>query len=158
MYSVESEINGKEVVERGLVYGLKDYADVSEMHIEENIEYVMCVAATSKGVLSQKCGTSSTATSYAMTMTQDIESMSARGLSAAYYVRGYAKLGDGSYVYSPVYTYSIFGVVKSLYDKNLMATEISHNYLYDIILSVVEPNYPKVEFDIGNELVPVITE
>lgn len=156
VYSAESKINGFEVVERGLIYGLKGYASEDEINIEENSDYVMHAAATSAGVAPVKYGTTDTAISYVMTLTQDIKSLTVAGLEAEYYVRAYAKLSDGSYTYSDVGTFSIYGVSKALYDRKLMGTEAKHNYLFNNILSVVNPEYEKVEYPGVSSVVPIV--
>ena len=146
MYSVETEIGGKEVVERGLVYGLGGYADKEEVLVGATSEYVKSYAATSAGKLSANVSESDTAESYAMTMVQNIGTTSVEGLQAEYYVRVYAKLSDGTYVYSDVESFSVYGVADTLYKENQMTTETGHNYLYDNILSVVNKDYTKVDF------------
>lgn len=133
-------------MEKGLIYGLKDYASVDEMHIDENSDFVFHSAATAAGKMITHHGSSATSTSYTMTMIQNIENMSVAGLKAVYYVRGYAKLSDGTCVYSPVNTYSIFQVASILYNEQYMRSEEQHNYLYNNILKVADESYESVEY------------
>ena len=154
IYSVEPEINGKKVTERGLVYGLAGYASKGEMYVGANTEYVKAFAATDAGKMSENVSkTSSTAQSYAMTMIQNIGTTSVAGLQAEYYVRVYAKLSDGTYVYSDVDSFSVYGVADFLYKNNKMSTEAGHEYLYNNILSVVQKDYPTVGFNWENTVV-----
>lgn len=153
VYAVEPEINGKEVVERGLVYGLAARADESEMYIGADSQYVKAFAATAAGEMDAQLSESSTAKSYAMTMVQNIGSITVAGLEAEYYVRVYAKLSDGTYVYSDVQSFSLYSVADVLYSGNLMNTQESHDYLYNNILSVVKKDYPTVDFQWSNTLV-----
>ena len=69
-----------------------------------------------------------------------------------YYVRAYAKLSDGSYLYSKVYSYSIYDVAKKLYDNALMSTYAGHRYLYEDILTVVDSNYKEVKYNWGGTI------
>lgn len=68
-------------------------------------------------------------------------------------VRAYAKLTNGTYVYSDVSSYSVYDIADTLYQNNNMSTEDRHNYLYDNILSVVNPAYETKEFDYGGTVV-----
>lgn len=150
VYSVEPEIDGKAVVERGLVYGLGGYASKDEMYVGADTKYVKAFAATSVGKLSKNVSESSTAESYAMTMIQNIGNTTVQALQAEYYVRVYAKLEDGTYVYSDVESFSVYGVADYLYKYNEMNTEEGHNYLYNNILVFVNKEYPVVEYDWNN--------
>lgn len=152
VYSVENEISGKEVVERGLIYGLGGYADKSEMLFGAASEYVKSYAATAAGKLDISVSKSGTAQTYAMTMVQNIGRTSVAGLQAEYYVRVYAKLSDGTYVYSDVETFSVYGVADKLYRENQMTTQEGHNYLYDNILSVVNKDYEQAGFSWKNTI------
>ena len=47
------------------------------------------------------------------------------------YVRAYAKLRDGSIVYSDTEEFSVFEVSSYLYDNGMMLNPTAHDYLYD---------------------------
>ena len=59
----------------------------------------------------------------------------------------YAVLSDGSYVYSDIYSYSVYNVASALYDGGKMPTNAGHTYLYDSILKLVNPSYKQVDYD-----------
>ena len=68
VYSVDSEINGKEVVSSGLIYSLADYVDASELYVGSSSYYVRSYESTSAGKSDRVFSDSDIATSYAMTM------------------------------------------------------------------------------------------
>lgn len=152
LYSVEPEINGKTVTERGLVYGLSPYIEKTDLYVGSDSYYVRSYAATSAGISDISLG-SDTATTYVMTMTQNIGNISVEGLIANYYVCAYAKLSDGSYVYSDVASYSIYSIADYLYQNRKMSLPERHTYLYDNILSVANTQYRKVDYNWGDALV-----
>lgn len=153
IYSVDSEIDGKAVVGSGLVYSLADYADESEVYVGSSSKYVCSFASTSKGISSIVYADSDLATSYAMTM--KFATNYATEFTANWRVRAYAELSDGSYVYTDCYTYTIYEIADRVYQDCSMNTEEQHNYLYDGILSIVDPGYIKKEFDWNNSMVGV---
>ena len=73
-------------------------------------------------------------------------------------VRAYAKLKDGSYVYSNISTMSVYDVAGKLYNRNLMSNMRGHEYLYDSILSVVDSSYKKVDYMNRNTIVTAEAE
>ncbi|MBE5957297.1 MAG: hypothetical protein E7254_00330 [Lachnospiraceae bacterium] len=147
IYSVEPEINGKAVVEKGLIYGLAPYATDADMVAGSNHEYVRAYAGTeTKGKLTINRSESDTASSYAMTMIQDFDNLKVEGLTAEYLVRAYAKLSDGSYVYTDVYSYSLFSIANTLYTRKQMPTQAGHEYLYNKILKRVDSNYAVIAY------------
>ena len=62
-------------------------------------------------------------------------------------VRAYAKLKDGTYVYSDICEVSVYRVADILYKGTMMSNESRHEYLYNNILSVVDSSYVKVDYD-----------
>lgn len=150
--SVEPEINGQEVVEFGNIYAiLKDDVTDKDMFIGSANNYVAAYKATELGIIDKNFSDSSTAINYVRTMNNNGTISAA--FTQKYMIRGYAKLADGSYVYSTASKYSIFGVAKVLYDGVRMSTYAGHNYLYNSILKVVDSNYPEVDFDWSNIIV-----
>ena len=149
--SVEPEINGQSVVEWGLIYGIskvgdKDFAITeTDMSVDSENAYVKHYPSTPAGTLDTKLGSSDTATYFVRTMSFGAYTESA--FNAQYKVRAYAVLSDGSYVYSDVEDYCIFNIAKKIYDNGLMKTQSAHDFLYEKILTVVDNNYVKVEFD-----------
>lgn len=151
IYSVESTINGKEVVEAGMVYSLSDYASSDELYVGSDSAYVRSYKATEAGVSSKNFSSSATATTYAMTM--KFGAKTPAEYNAKWAIRAYAKLSDGTYVYSDTATYTIFGIAEKLYTGCKMNTVDAHNYLYTDILKVVDANYKETDYDWGNTIV-----
>lgn len=151
VYSVDSQINGKDVVKSGIVYSLAGYANETDMYVGSSSKYVASYESTSKGVTSAVYSDSDIATSCAMTM--KFATTSAAEYNAEWRIRAYAKLSDGTYVYTPVTTYTIYNVADYLYQRCKMNTAAAHNFLYTDILSVVDKDYAVVDYDWNNELV-----
>jgi len=68
-------------------------------------------------------------------------------LQANWSIRAYAKLADGTYVYTDVYTYTIYDVADALYREGKMGTQSKHEYLYNKILTKVNKDYVRKDFD-----------
>lgn len=144
--SVEPSINGKNVVEFGNIYAVDvDSVSDDDMYVGVENKFVAAVNSTSKGITDRQFSKSDTATNYVMTMTDNGKTVAA--LTQSYKIRAYAKLSDGTYLYSKVAKFSIFNVAKTLYDNSKMNTNAGHEYLYDNILKVVDSNYKKVDYD-----------
>ncbi len=157
--SVEPTINHKTVVEKGLVYGLTNLKGTqntgiteTDMVVGSTNPYVRSYAATAEGILHTQMGTSNTATYYALTMSFGAKNVGA--FKTQYAVRSYAKLSDGSYVYSDVSTFNVYDIATFLYNNKKMSNEASHNYLYNTILKVVNPNFQEVEYPVWSVIVP----
>lgn len=149
--TVEPQIDGMEVTEFGNVYGV-DENGVSEddMYVGSESKYISTVKATENGIINKQYSSSETAVNYVMTMCDNGTTVAA--YTRKYYVRAYAKLSDGSYLYSKVYSYSIYDVAKKLYDNALMSTYAGHRYLYEDILTVVDSNYKEVKYNWGGTI------
>lgn len=150
--AVESEINGLEVVEFGNVYAI-DMEGFSEedMYVGSDNACVTSFVATETGILEHDFTESTTDINYVMTMINN--GTSATALKQKYYVKAYAKLSDGTYVYSDISSYTIYSVADYLYKNGLMSNASSHNYLYNDILSVADSNYKEIEFDFNSSIV-----
>lgn len=152
--AVEPEINGKKVVSYGIVYSIRNlYGTIpttvtdEDMVVDSKDPYVASYQANGDAVLSGKYGDSSTATYFAQTMT--FGKKNTKAFNTVYGTRAYALLEDGNYVYSDVKTASVFAIAQTLYDRQMMTSYESHNYLYEQILKVVDPSYPEVDFNWG---------
>ena len=144
--SVEPSINGKNVVDFGNIYAVDvDSVSDDDMYVGVENKFVAAVNSTSNGITDRQFSKSDTATNYVMTMTDNGKTVPA--LTQSYKIRAYAKLSDGTYLYSKVAKFSIFNVAKTLYDNSKMNTNAGHEYLYDNILKVVDSNYKKVDYD-----------
>lgn len=150
--SVEPQINGKKVIEFGNVYAIK-LGNVTEndMVIGNSNPNVKEYKATEEGITKSRFSDSATAINYVRTMTDNGTTKAA--YTQEYMIRGYAKLADGSYVYSKVSSYSIFKVAKVLYENNMMSTYRAHDYIYHNILKIVNSNYQEVDYNWSNIVV-----
>lgn len=154
IYQAEPTVEKQTAEEIGLVYGLA-YGDnpiaKEDLVCGSQSEYVKSYAATSQGKLSTIMGDSKTATYYVRTMscgvTDGSENISKEAYTSTYYVRAYAKLADGSYVYSNVAAYTVYGISDYIYQNNLAPRKSTYDYLYSKILKVVNPDYVEGDFD-----------
>lgn len=146
VYSVDSSIDSKEVVERGLVYGLEKYCQSKNVVVGSDDPYVHSYAATSAGKLSTAYN-EKLAESYVMTMKQNFDKLTTEGFTTNYYVRAYVKLSDGTYVYSEIEKYSAYSVADKVYQNCGMVNEEGHNYLYNTILKKVDSSYTQIAYD-----------
>ncbi len=153
VYTTSDKISGRNVVERGLIFGIGDKVSDSDLYVGSNNSYVKSYQATDTGRIGKNYSTnySTVASSYAMTM--KFAAFTANEFNNIWKIRAYAKNNRGDIVYSNVKQYTISRVAASLYDNNLMTNSTAHNYLYDTILKKVNPNYSKIEFNRGNGLV-----
>jgi len=154
VYSVDSTIDGKEVISSGMVYSLADYATESELYIGSASEYVASFESTEEGKAATCFSDSDIATSYAMTMRFATSEPSE--FNAKWRICAYAQLEDGTYVYSKAYVYSIYEVAKILYDGSMMNTKAKHDYLYTDILTKVDSGYEEKEYNWSNTTVPTV--
>ena len=144
VYSVESFIDNKEVTEVGLVYGIGDARVQQEMFVESENENVAAFKATPVGKISTNFSDSPSAQSYAMTMKFAVGN--AKEFSEKMYVCAYAKLSDGDYRYTDIEEYSVYNVADFLYQNKKMNRVDAHEYLYNNILKVVNPEYAVIDY------------
>jgi len=150
--AVEPVIDGKQVVEFGNVYGIDlDNLTEDQLYVGCDSPYVKAFAATSAGVIDVNFTDSTTATNYVFTMINNGYIRDA--FVQRYMVRAYAKLADGTYVYSKPASYTIYAVADYLYQNVMMTTQAGHEYLYNDILKIVDTNYKKVNFEWDNTIV-----
>ena len=150
--SVEPEINGKSVVEYGNIYAiLLGDTSADDLYVGSSSKYVVSYKATELGITDIKYSDSDTAINYIRTMSDNGTTKDA--FQQRYMIRAYAKLSDGSYVYSNACEYSIFDVAKAVYDNGMMPNVTAHNYVYENILKVVDSNYSEVDYNWTNAVV-----
>jgi hypothetical protein len=152
VYSVEDYIDNQKVTEVGLVYGLANYTTENNMTVGSSDQYVKSFKATSVGKVSTHFSDSLSATSYAMTMKFAVGNTAE--FSEDMYVRAYAKLSNGEYVYTDVSRYSVYNVADYLYQNKKMNRADAHEYVYNNILKVVNPDYAVVDYTWSDELAP----
>lgn len=149
VYSAGNTVEGDSVSEIGLVYALKSGSvEDDDIYVGSTNSMVASYKATEAGKLSSAVSKDN---SYTMTMLFGDDKTSSN-FNKIYAVRVYAKLSDGSYVYTSVKEYSIYSIADKLYKNNLMTTFASHNYLYDSVLKVVDSSYAEVDFEWKNSL------
>lgn len=150
---VKPEINEKNVEKTGFVYALEKTGDVTnnisddEMYVGNENDYIKSFESTQNGLMGYKDGENN----YVMTML--FEKNNSQEFSTKYKVRAYAVLSDGTYVYGKVHFYSIYNIAEAMYKNKLMKTASGHDYLYDSIISVVEPSYKKINFEWSGSIV-----
>lgn len=91
--------------------------------------------------------------SYVMTMKFG-DNASAAFYNAKIYVRAYAQLKDGSYIYSNAKSLTIYKLADYLYKNIMMSNAQGHSYLYDSILSVTNSSYKEISYDWNHAIVP----
>ena len=139
-----------EIVSTGMVYGLADRTADNEMVVGSKNTSVHSYDIDEHGILSGNVSSYPNGKSFAMTM-KNIKT--AQFYTMQISVRAYAKLKNGSYVYSGVKKLTVYNVAHYLYQNRLMTNISAHNYLYQRILKVVNPNYERVDFDWNKTLV-----
>lgn len=140
---------GNNVVSSGLIYGLGDVT-ATDMIVGSQKENVYYYDSTNIGKMNVNFGETDTSVSYTMTM-KFIKQK--EFYSSPISVRAYAKLSDGTYVYSDCAVTSVYSIADYLYQNRKMNTYNAHMYLYDNILSVVDKNYQTNDYDWGNTIV-----
>lgn len=148
LYSVADPAG--EVEEVGLVYGLTDRVTDDEMVVGSTNETVHSYAGTAQGISSLKYSDYEGATTYITTM-ELIKKVEFYNTSIS--IRAYAKLKDGSYIYSDISTMTVYRVASTLYNRCLMPSIEGHNYLYNDILTLIDPAYKFVDYNWGSTIV-----
>ncbi|WP_302626360.1 discoidin domain-containing protein [uncultured Eubacterium sp.] len=154
--AVEPTINDKKVTEWGFVYGVSSVGNKdmgikdSDMLVGVNNKYIATYKSTELGTLSSNLGGSETCKNYVRTMS--FGNTNSLAMSAEYKVRAYAVLEDGSYVYSTIDEYSVYEVADYIYQNKLVNLTEAYDFLYDKILTVVNKDYKKLEFDKNNHV------
>lgn len=148
VYSVVD--TGNEIDSVGIIYGLTDYVSEADMVVDSTNDTVHVFKATDAGKIDVSYSNYDNAQTYVMTMKFVKQ---AEFFSKEITVRAYAKLSDGTYTYSDINSCSVYDIADTLYQNNYMNTEAGHKYLYDNILSIVNPAYQAREFDFGGTIV-----
>ncbi|MCR5835240.1 MAG: DUF6273 domain-containing protein [Lachnospiraceae bacterium] len=131
-----------DIVERGLIYGLADYADKDKMTVDSDSDTVHHYSATGKGLIG--IAPDYNKRTYAMTM-KLIKNK--QFYESPLMVRAYAVQKDGTVLYSEVEQFDIFSCAKYLYERSLMNSQADHEYLYNSILKVVDGEYVEKAYD-----------
>lgn len=149
--TVYSVGNAEDAQEIGMIYSIAGMATEDEMVVSSSNKNVYNYKATAAGEMPYCISDMENAKSYAMTMR--FQGVSDAFYSANLLLRAYAKLEDGTYVYSDVKTVSVYDVADYLYQNRKMSNSAAHNYLYTDILSAVNKEYAQVDYDWSTDLV-----
>ncbi len=160
--SAEPTVNGKKVKAKGLIFALDNIGGTQPTGITEDDmvvgstnHYVRSYVSTAN--LSGNFATASpTAGYYAMTMKFGAKTVKA--FTSVYALRSFVQLEDGTYVYSTIHNINVFDIAKYLYNNKKMNTMAEHEYLYNSILKVVDPNFEVVEYPIWSVVVPTVLD
>jgi hypothetical protein len=148
--SVAKSYNGKTTVSSGYIFGLSEYNDTNtgitdkDLKLGSQDNYVKSYEMTSGELRGETEN---------IICTMKFGAKNRTAFNANYKVCAYVVLSDGSVIYSNVYNYSVYKIANYLYQNLLMNRQDSHNYLYNNILKVVDPNYEKIPFPMDNILV-----
>ncbi|MBE5958480.1 MAG: hypothetical protein E7254_06415 [Lachnospiraceae bacterium] len=142
IYSITDPSNS--VSSCGLLYGLVEDTATSDMVVNSSNSGVYDFTATSAGIISKNYSKNANAVSRAMTMKLVKD---ANFYNAEIRVRAYAKLKDGTVSYSPIHKITVVSIADYLYQGIRMPNGAAHEYLYNNILKVCNPNYQVVEYD-----------
>lgn len=151
------------ILSSGIIYGLGRSTSLSDMTLDSTNQYVHAYDSTSKGLLPISVSDYPDSRSYAMTMRF---ADTAEYYNSSMRVRAYARTSEGSVIYSDVCTFSVFDLADTLYKNCQMSSEEGHSYLYNNILTRVNPDYIPVSYDWNSSIVdpgkttenPVTTE
>jgi hypothetical protein len=149
------------VAEQGLIYGLvygNNPISKEDLVYNSTNDYVKTYVGTEMGKSSQKLGNSDTASYYVMTMSCGVgdgtDNMSTEAFTTTYYVRAYAKLSDGTIVYSKPSSYTIYKIADYVYKNQIVNNKSTYDYIYNKILKYVNNNYKEGDYNWGNIIVP----
>lgn len=149
--AVEPEIDTKKVKEWGFVYAISSangtdfHISDTEMFVGSDNIYVKSYGSTSIGTLNPVMENKDSQIYFVRTTM--FTAFNEPEYTSKYKVRAYALLEDGTYRYSKIYSYSIYGISSTLYQNNKMNNYASHQYLYSNILKVVNPTYKEVDYN-----------
>lgn len=147
-YRVVYSVNkGSDIESFGLVYGLASSTNMEEMVVNSTNSLVHDYPASNTGKVDVNYSGKNNYESYAMTMTLV---KTAEFYNSEIYVRAYMKMKDGTYKYSAVKSLTVYDIADNLYSNKKMTNKAGHDYLFDNILSVVNPSYNAIDFDWKN--------
>lgn len=156
VYQTEPEVAKQSVTERGIIYGIvygNNPITEADMIYNSSNEHVKSFVATDAGKADKVLGKSDTALYYVMTMDCGADNVTSEAFTTKYYVRAYAKLKDGSIIYSNVKSYTIYNVANYIYQNVIVNNKSTYDYIYHKILKYVNNNYKEGDYDWGNVIV-----
>lgn len=147
-YSIDAPKNQVEKI--GLIYAFEDRVTKDEMVVENLNDNVFVFEATENGKTDYDFMEGDNVQSYVATMkfikVKDYYNAKMR-------VRAFAKLKDGTYIYSDESVSSVYEISDYLYKTNRMNTFLQHQYLYENILKVCDFDYEKIDYNWNNAIV-----
>lgn len=139
IYQTNQTVEGEVPQEVGVVFAFDYDGTIGEddFVVGSNHEFVATHQATPSGRIDYEDGDPDV-NYYALTMDSGEIDLA---FTTSYYVRAYAKMNDGSYVYSnDIGEFSVFDLADELYPDNTLSQEF-RGYLLEKVLKVVDPNY-----------------
>lgn len=147
-YSIDAPKNQVEKI--GLIYALEDRVTKDEMIVGNLNNNVFVFEATESGKTDYDFMEGNNVQSYVATMkfikVKDYYNAKMR-------VRAFAKLTDGTYIYSDESVSSVYDISDYLYKTNRMNTYLQHQYLYENILKVCDLEYQKIDYNWNHAIV-----
>ncbi|MCR5736144.1 MAG: hypothetical protein K6G64_00675 [Eubacterium sp.] len=142
VFSVSDPAN--EIQETGMIYGLMDYVTKENLILERKQKSVYAYSVNLAKPLSRCYETGfDQGKSYALTM----KLLKNRDFyTSEIGVRAYAKLKDGSVIYSNPGVFNIYHLADVLHQNQKMSNLQGHDYLYQQILTKVNPNYQYCDY------------
>ena len=139
IYQTNQTVEGEVPQEVGLIFGFDYDGTIGEEDFVVNSghEFVATHQATPSGRIDYSDGDPNT-NYYALTMDSGEIDLA---FTTYYIVRAYAKMSDGSYVYSnDIGEFCVYDIADELYQDKTLPQDF-RTYLLEKILKVVEPNY-----------------
>lgn len=142
------------VKETGLLFGASFLgANDDDLILNNDSDSIKTIKATDKASISydnfiESGGDSSlskTNNYYLFTVIKN--GTSKKNLEANYIVRPYAVLNNDEVIYGKIQHFSVYKIAYSLYYNCLSFNKTSHEFLYDNIIKVCNPDAPKKDFD-----------
>jgi len=139
-----------EIERLGLVMANTEVSE-DDMVLNTSNSNVRVIEATSEGKSTFCYSSWGEGQTYVMTMLfgQYVSQL----MTEPFTIRAFVELKDGTVEYSELSTFTIFDVAKYIYTNSMTSKEDYHNFIFDNILTLVEPAFEKVEFDWSNILI-----
>lgn len=136
IYSVGARTEDVEKV--GLIYGIMDYTTDDDLYVGSKKFTVNEYTATERGKTNAAYSSFDNAQSYIMIM-KFIKTPAF--YNAGIRVKAFVQLKNGQYIYSNVYTMTVYKIADYLYQNKWMPDQASHDYLYNNILHFTNSSY-----------------
>ncbi|MBE5958983.1 MAG: hypothetical protein E7254_09015 [Lachnospiraceae bacterium] len=143
-YCIPDVIGGKNVEKVGLVYGLGELANENDLFVGNPDWFVKSFDATERGKIDFELIPGSNTYSMTMLFTGYDNPVEFTDLIR---VRAYALLEDGTYLYSYCIDYSVYKVALDEYEGSWGIDKYSHDYVYNKIIKLVDPNAEPIEYN-----------